>query len=235
MVFFSSTVILTTASALFLKERAGIHRWSAVVIGFGGVVIAMNPQGGGDFNAYLLVLVGTTIYTMIFIWGKHLSTTDSVISLVFLLQLGMGFMATLMLHSAGASYGNVGTVASPLSVALDQRKIVQFWIAYMTSVFAGLMAIGHAAGIALARNASIELATLAAITIGIGSAVGGFLAGWLVDRWPMSRFLVGLPLLSSYCTDFDQHLGRCTDQRGVAVPGRFFVWFNYRNLPGCDF
>ena len=97
VVFFSSTFVLTAASALFLKESVGIHRWSAVVIGFVGVVIAMNPQGEGGLNAYLLVLVATTIYAMIFISGKCLSTTDSVISLVFSLQLGMGFMATLML------------------------------------------------------------------------------------------------------------------------------------------
>jgi len=97
VVFFSSTFVLTAASALFLKESVGIHRWSAVVIGFVGVVIAINPQGEGGLNAYLLVLVATTIYAMIFISGKHLSATDSVISLVFSLQLGMGFMATLML------------------------------------------------------------------------------------------------------------------------------------------
>jgi len=97
VVFFSSTFVLTAASALFLKENVGVHRWSAVVIGFVGVVIAMNPQGEGGLNAYLLVLVATTIYAAIFISGKRLSATDSVISLVFSLQLGMGFMATLML------------------------------------------------------------------------------------------------------------------------------------------
>jgi len=97
VVFFSSTFILTAASALFLKEHVGVHRWSAVGIGFGGVVIAMNPQGGGDVNAYLLVLAATTIYAMIFISGKHLSKQDSVISLVFTLQLGMGLMATIAL------------------------------------------------------------------------------------------------------------------------------------------
>jgi len=51
VVFFSSAFILTVASALVLGEKVGIHRWSAVVIGFGGVVIAMNPQGGGDLSA----------------------------------------------------------------------------------------------------------------------------------------------------------------------------------------
>ena len=33
--------------------------------------------------------------------------------------------------------------------------------------------------------------------IGVGSAAGRFLAGWLVDRRPISHFLIGLPLLSA--------------------------------------
>jgi MFS family permease len=33
--------------------------------------------------------------------------------------------------------------------------------------------------------------------VGVGSALGGFVAGWLVDRWSLARFLVGLPLLSA--------------------------------------
>jgi drug/metabolite transporter (DMT)-like permease len=97
VIFFSSTFMLTAASALFLKERVGIHRWSAVVVGFGGVIIAMNPRGGGDLQAYLLVLAAATIYAMIFVSGKYLSRDDSVISLVFSLHFGMGFLATLAL------------------------------------------------------------------------------------------------------------------------------------------
>lgn len=97
VVFFSSGFVLTAASALFLKERVGIHRWSAVAIGFVGVVIAMNPRGGGPVTSYLLVLCATVIYSMIFISGKQLSKRDSVISLVFSLQLGMGVCATIAL------------------------------------------------------------------------------------------------------------------------------------------
>jgi drug/metabolite transporter (DMT)-like permease len=97
VIFFSSTFMLTAASAIFLKERVGIHRWSALVVGFIGVVIAMNPRGGGDLQAYLLVLAATVIYAMIFVTGKHLSRKDSVISLVFSLHFGMSFIATLAL------------------------------------------------------------------------------------------------------------------------------------------
>ena len=97
VVFFSAAFVLTAASALLLKERVGIHRWSAVVIGFIGVVIAMNTQGGGHVGAYLLVLCATVAYSMIFISGKQLSKQDSVISLVFSLHFGMGIVATILL------------------------------------------------------------------------------------------------------------------------------------------
>lgn len=97
VVFFSATFILTAASAIFLKESVGIHRWSAVVIGFGGVIIAMDPQGGGPVGSYLLVLCATSVYAMIFIYGKQLSKRDSVIALVFSLHLGMGVVATAAL------------------------------------------------------------------------------------------------------------------------------------------
>jgi drug/metabolite transporter (DMT)-like permease len=97
VIFFSAAFILTAASALFLKERVGIHRWSAVIIGFIGVVIAMNPSGEGDIAAYLLVLFAALVYSMIFIWGKQLSDQDSIIALVFSLHLGMGLVVTALL------------------------------------------------------------------------------------------------------------------------------------------
>ena len=97
VVFFSAAFMLTLASALLLKERVGWHRWSAVIIGFVGVVIAVDPRGGGALGAYALVLVATVIYSMIFITGKQLSRRDSVISLVFSLHLGMGVVATAAL------------------------------------------------------------------------------------------------------------------------------------------
>ena len=97
VIFFSAAFMLTAASALILKERVGIHRWSAVVVGFVGVVIAMNPTGGGSLVAYLLVLFAAMIYSVIFIWGKQLSHRDSVIALVFFMNLGMGLAATAVL------------------------------------------------------------------------------------------------------------------------------------------
>jgi drug/metabolite transporter (DMT)-like permease len=97
VIFFSAAFMLTAASALFLKERVGIHRWGAVVVGFIGVVIAMNPTGSGSVTASLMVLFAAVIYSLIFIWGKKLSHEDSVISLVISTNLGMGIVATALL------------------------------------------------------------------------------------------------------------------------------------------
>ncbi|MCP4187829.1 MAG: DMT family transporter [Gammaproteobacteria bacterium] len=97
VVFFSSTFILTAMSALLLKEQVGLHRWSAVFIGFVGVVIAMNPQGGGELSAYTLVLISALTYAFLFLSGSYLAKQDSVISLVFSTNLMMTVVATGLL------------------------------------------------------------------------------------------------------------------------------------------
>ena len=141
--------------------------------------------------------VGSIVFAKIFAWRIAQVSVESALLSIAIALIGCGTLAAIMLRMARANYGESHRDRSQVQPAIDQRKVLQFWIAYMTSVFAGLMAIGHAAGIALSKAASTDLATLAAIAIGIGSTVGGFFAGWLVDRWPASRFLIGLPLLSA--------------------------------------
>jgi drug/metabolite transporter (DMT)-like permease len=43
---FTVPIFATILSALILKEKVGIHRWSAVIIGFVGVLIVVQPGGG---------------------------------------------------------------------------------------------------------------------------------------------------------------------------------------------
>jgi OFA family oxalate/formate antiporter-like MFS transporter len=104
--------------------------------------------------------------------------------------------ASLMWFSK-ASYSLDKSMETNAELSLDNRMVILFWIAYMLSVFSGLMVIGHAAGIALSKGASTDLSIWAAMVIGIGSASGGFLVGWLVDRWTISGFMIALPLLSA--------------------------------------
>ncbi len=46
---FTMPLFVTAMSALILRERVGLRRWSAVVVGFAGVLVILSPQG--EFNA----------------------------------------------------------------------------------------------------------------------------------------------------------------------------------------
>ena len=42
---FAAPLFAVILSALVLKERVGVHRWSAVALGFVGVMVVMRPEG----------------------------------------------------------------------------------------------------------------------------------------------------------------------------------------------
>ena len=83
--------------------------------------------------------------------------------------------------------------------AANTTPVVFLWFTYGSSVFAGLMAIGHAAGIIQAVGGYYEQATWGAVFIGIGSSLGGFIIGWLIKPGNINTYLIGLPLISAIC------------------------------------
>jgi len=141
--------------------------------------------------------VGSIIFAKIFALQIASESITAAFYALSLALFGCAVLASLLMWSSQASYTHEDSLPSGTESPVETRIICLFWLAYMFSVFAGLMVIGHAAGIALSKGVSIGLSVWSAMMIGIGSAVGGFLAGWLVDRWPLPRFLVGLPLLSA--------------------------------------
>lgn len=141
--------------------------------------------------------VGSIVFAKIFALQIAALSIAAAFQALALALLVCGCVAAVAMRYAAASYETDALLAAAPPAAIAAGKILPFWLAYMTSVFAGLMAIGHAAAIAVAKGADLELSTLSAMVIGIGSALGGFLAGGLIDRWPARRLLVGLPLLSA--------------------------------------
>ncbi|MBX2824668.1 MAG: DMT family transporter [Gammaproteobacteria bacterium] len=104
VVFFSSIFMTTMLSVLVLREKVGPHRWFAVIAGYIGVVIAMSPgflQSQADnsnaLTGYLLVLVSSLSYAILFISGKVLTRTDTVASLVLSYNICVGIIAMIAL------------------------------------------------------------------------------------------------------------------------------------------
>ena len=74
---FVAPLITTTLSPLFLGEKVGIRRWSAVIVGFIGILIVIRP-GFIEFNLASLSAVGTGIFYGIYlIITRKLHSTDS--------------------------------------------------------------------------------------------------------------------------------------------------------------
>ncbi len=141
--------------------------------------------------------VGSVLFA--FFGGPYIET-GSVETLLLALGLSIGFaglLAAALLAVAGVRFEARAAGSVSGSSAPRWSTVLRYWLAYLCAVFAGLMAIGHAAGIALANGASVDLSNRTAATVGVGSTLGGFVAGWLVDRTGSRQLLVGLPLLST--------------------------------------
>jgi drug/metabolite transporter (DMT)-like permease len=62
--FFSAPLMTATLAALFLQEKIGLHRAAALLVGFAGVVIAMNPTGGSLGMIAVLPLLCALTYAI---------------------------------------------------------------------------------------------------------------------------------------------------------------------------
>ncbi len=92
-----SVPIFATLFAIpILGERVGWHRWAAILVGFGGVLIALKP-GGSVATGSLFALSGTLCWAMTISFVKKLSTTESPYTIVFYYMLTGAVIATASL------------------------------------------------------------------------------------------------------------------------------------------
>ena len=70
----------------FLKETIGWRRWTAIFIGFLGVIIAINPTGQIAI-ASIYALIGTLMWSTTIIFLRLLGTTEHPVKTVFFFML----------------------------------------------------------------------------------------------------------------------------------------------------
>ena len=80
--FFVSPFFISILSMLIIKEKIGIRRWLAIIVGFLGVYLVMNPKFD-DFNIYsLFPVICALCYAFTVIIQKKTSDKDSLFSQV---------------------------------------------------------------------------------------------------------------------------------------------------------
>ena len=85
--FFSCPFFMSIFAKFFLKEQIGIRRWSAIVVGFIGVLIVLNPTLE-EFNFFKLAPVGCALcYACSMTITKYTSEKDNIYTQMTLLYI----------------------------------------------------------------------------------------------------------------------------------------------------
>lgn len=113
-IFFVSPLFVTVFSMIFLGEKVGLRRFLAVLAGFGGVLVIVQPGSGTFGIAALLPLVAAVTYSGSIMITRKLGRAHTGASMAF-----YAMMTFLVVSSfAGAVVGD-GSYATNIHPSLD--------------------------------------------------------------------------------------------------------------------
>lgn len=143
--------------------------------------------------------VGATGFaTLLDRWIAGVGVGGALIGLsVVLTMIGILAGTALWWSRFGASADGHTPYSASQTPALDRQRLILCWLIYGAGVAAGLMAMGHAAGIVTAAGGTTESGVKGVIAITFANALGGFSAGYLADRKPGHILLCLLGALSA--------------------------------------
>ena len=191
--FFVTPFLITIFAHFFLKEEIGIRRWSAVVVGFIGVYITLNP----DFNNFnylsVLPILCAFCYSLSMIIIKKTSEKDSVYTQTFTFYFGAIIFSTIFYFLIGD--GQYNTSDHPAS-----QFIFREWFVDLESSILFMVATGLTATVAF-------LLLFTAYSIASPAVVSPFeysillwspLIGWIYfNEIPSSNTVIGILIIVS--------------------------------------
>src|SRR3546814_1790027 len=92
-------LFITALSVPMLGERVGLRRWAAVVVGFTGVLVVVQPGTASFRVEALLPLGGAPTYALAMLMGRRMTREMSTAAIMFWPALGAAG-ATLLLMPA---------------------------------------------------------------------------------------------------------------------------------------
>ena len=122
--FFVTPFLITIFAHFFLKEEIGMRRWSAVVVGFIGVYITLNPDFSNFNYLSLLPILCAFCYSLSMIIIKKTSDKDSVYTQTFTFYIGAIILSIIFYFIIGD--GQYNTSDHPASQFIFREWFVDF-------------------------------------------------------------------------------------------------------------
>jgi len=138
---FTMPLFVTAMSALILGEKVGLRRWSAVAIGFAGVLIILSPRG--EFNSLAVVFAFTAAITyasqtiLTRFLGNHDHPMTIAFNAILVFTIASGILSLLL-------------VSGILSIASNHPSLAFFgreWLMPTNADFILMLVIGVIAAV----------------------------------------------------------------------------------------
>ena len=97
---YTAPLMMTALSAFVLGDHVGWRRWSAVLAGFGGVLLMLGPGSTATSPAAFAVLLGAFCYACQAITARKLGATESTLALSFYVVVGPFLVASVLIDDA---------------------------------------------------------------------------------------------------------------------------------------
>lgn len=82
-IMFATPFAVALLAGPMLGERAGLHRWLAIIVGFAGILIVARPGFGGMHWAALFSVAAMASYSFYTVFTRMLTPTDTLEGLLF--------------------------------------------------------------------------------------------------------------------------------------------------------
>lgn len=176
--YLAAPIYVTAISALVLREQVGWRRWSAVLIGFVGVMIALRPTDASWSAPAMIALAGSVCFSFLMIATRHLRGTSDTVLVTGPIAMALILGAVLSpLHWVTPSLSDVALLAllgvvamiahvcvnrslklAPASVVVPYQYSMIVWgIVFGFIVFGDVPEIAMLAGAAIIIGAGIYI------------------------------------------------------------------------------
>ncbi len=99
---FTTSLMVPVLSVIFLKESVGLYRWGAVVFGFVGVLIMLQPGGQVNVPGVSLALSAAFMHAVMGILLRYLGRTETAFAATFYFMLIGAVLTGLMMPFVGS-------------------------------------------------------------------------------------------------------------------------------------